>query len=163
MISLGSMPWRYAEVVPRSVCWRWMMLTATPSRASSTAWAWAQLMQRGPASDPGLDGEVAQLGPRGGGRPPSSAGLTIDDAEQRAGWQRDAVSEPGGQLLEPEWVHPSLAALVALAVTHHHRPTARIDIGLVERQRLRDPQATTPQHRDQPGSGDRGDPGRPGA
>ena len=42
MISLGSMPWRYAEVVPRSECpsWRWMMLTATPSRASSTAWAW---------------------------------------------------------------------------------------------------------------------------
>ena len=41
-ISLGSMPWRYAEVVPRTVCpsWSWMMLTATLSRASSTAWAW---------------------------------------------------------------------------------------------------------------------------
>ena len=42
MISLGSIPCRYVLVVPRSVCpsWRWMMLIATPSRASSTACAW---------------------------------------------------------------------------------------------------------------------------
>ena len=41
MISEGSMPCREGEVVPRSVwpSWRWMMLTAAPSRASSTAWA----------------------------------------------------------------------------------------------------------------------------
>jgi hypothetical protein len=41
MISLGSIPCRYVLVVLRSVCpsWRWMMLIATPSRASSTACA----------------------------------------------------------------------------------------------------------------------------
>ena len=56
------------------------------------------------------------------------------------------MGQPGGELLEPERVHPGLAALVALAVTYHHRPAARIDIGLVQRQRLGDPQATAPEH-----------------
>ena len=37
-----SMPCRQMLVVPRLACpsWRWMTLSGTPSRASSTAWAW---------------------------------------------------------------------------------------------------------------------------
>jgi hypothetical protein len=34
-------------------------------------------------------------------------------------------------------------------MTNQQRPSARIDIGLIQRQRLGDPQTTAPQHRDQ--------------
>jgi hypothetical protein len=48
-----------------------------------------------------------------------------------------------------ELVHAGLAPLIAFAVADQQRPTALIDVGLVERQRLGDPQPTAPEHRDQ--------------
>jgi hypothetical protein len=53
-------------------------------------------------------------------------------------------------LLEPELVHASLTALVALATADQQRPASVVDIGLVERERLADPQSASPQHGDQP-------------
>jgi hypothetical protein len=62
----------------------------------------------------------------------------VNDTEQRADRERDAVRHPGGELLEPEWVHPGLAAFVALAVTDQQRPSGGVDVGLVERERFAD-------------------------
>jgi hypothetical protein len=59
------------------------------------------------------------------------------------------VRQPGGELFEPELVHPGFAALVTLAVADQQRSAPLVDVGLVERQRLRDPQPAPPQHRDQ--------------
>jgi hypothetical protein len=115
MISLGSMPWRYAEVVPRSVCpsWRWMMLTAKPSRASSTVGV-AQLMGREPSAHAGRNGELAQLAARGGGRPTAPAGATVDHAEQRSGRQQHPVRLPRRELFEPNWSMPASRRLSPL-------------------------------------------------
>lgn len=59
------------------------------------------------------------------------------------------MGQPGGELLEPELIHPGLAAFVALAVADQQRPALLVDVGLVERQRLGDPQPATPQDSDQ--------------
>jgi hypothetical protein len=59
------------------------------------------------------------------------------------------VCHPGSELLEPELVHPGLAAFVTFAVTDEQRPSGGVDAGLVERQRFADPQPSAPQHRDQ--------------
>ena len=62
-----------------------------------------------PATDPGLSGELAQLTAGSGRRPPPAARRAVDDAEQRADRERDAVGHPGSELLEAELVHPGLA------------------------------------------------------
>ena len=77
-----------------------------------------ELMRRETASDPGRSGQIAQLTASGARRPPPAAGLAVDDAEQRPGWQQDPVGLPGSQLGEPERVHSGLAAFVALAVAY---------------------------------------------
>jgi hypothetical protein len=85
-----------------------------------------------------LGGELSQFIARGSCRPSTPAGRSIDDAEQRSGRQRHAVGQPFGELLEPELVHPGLAALVALPVTDQQRTASLVDVGLVERERFRD-------------------------
>lgn len=93
-----------------------------------------KLVRREPPPDPGVSGKPAQLGSRGGRGPPAPAGGSVDDAEQRSGRERHAVGQPGGELLEPELIHPCLAAFVALAVADQQRPALLVDVGLVERQ-----------------------------
>ena len=78
----------------------------------------AQLMGREPASDPSIDGELAQLGPRRGRRPAAATGATVDHAEQRSGRQQHPLLNPRPELLEPELIHPRFAALVTFAVAH---------------------------------------------
>jgi hypothetical protein len=109
----------------------------------------AQLIGREPPPDAGVDGERAQFGSSGGRGPAAAAGGSVDDAEQRSGRQQHAVCQPGGELFEPELVHSGLAALVTFAVADQERPAPLVDVGLVKRQRLRDPQPATPQHSDQ--------------
>ena len=97
----------------------------------------------------GRRGELAQFGAGGGGCPASPAGGAVYDAEQRAGRQQHAHSEPRGKLLKAELVHSGFAALVALAVADTQRAAALVDVGLVERQWLGDPQPRPPEHGDQ--------------
>ena len=140
------------------------MLTATPSRASSTACARRSWWGANRRRDAGVDGELAQFGAGGGGGPAAATGGAVDDTEQRSRRQLGPVDAPGVELLEAEPVHAGLAALVALAMADQQRAAALIHVGLVERQRSRDPQPAAPQDRDQ-----RSDPqpvanrGRPGA
>jgi hypothetical protein len=85
------------------------------------------------------EGKLAQLGARGRCRPAASAGATVDHAEQWSRRQQRPVCQPRRELFEPELVHASFAALVALTVTDQQRSAALVDVGLVERQRLSDP------------------------
>ena len=98
-----------------------------------------QLMGREPPPDASVDRELAQFGSHGGGGPAAASSWPVDHAEQRSGRQRHAVRQPGRELFEPELVHPCLAALVTLAVADQERPSPLVDVGLVERQRLRNP------------------------
>jgi hypothetical protein len=70
-----------------------------------------------PPANPGVSGELAKLTASGSCGPTPPASGAVDDAEQRADRQRNAVSQPRGELLEAERVHPGFATLVALAVT----------------------------------------------
>ena len=54
------------------------------------------------------------------------------------------------ELLPRPVVHPHLAAPAALTAPHQQRPAPRIEVGLGERERLADPQASAPEHDDQP-------------
>ena len=56
-----------------------------------------------------------QLGTRDGGRPWSSSGRAVDDAEQRADGELEAHVEPTLQVLPGPLVHADLAAVAALA------------------------------------------------
>src|SRR5829696_6755284 len=137
--------------MPRLVwpSWRWMMISDTPSRAISTAWGVAELVRREASPHAGLAGDASQLGARGGRRPWASARGAADHAEQRSDWQLDPRLEPRRELLPRPVVHPDLAAAAALAAPHQQRATARVQVGLGERERLVDAQAGSPQHDDQ--------------
>ena len=135
--------------------WRWIMLTGTPSRASSTACAWRSWCgakrRRIPAWAASRRNSTAHVGARPG--PP--AGRAVDDAEQRPDRELDAGGEPRAQLLPAPGVHADLAAAAALAVAHEQRPAPRVEVALAERERLLDAQPAAPEHDDQcaePGS-----------
>ncbi len=101
-------------------------------------------MRRKPASHPGLGREAAQLVPDPGLWPRSPAGGTVDDAEERAERQLEPLGDPRGQLLPPPVIHPNLSATAALAVSDKQRPAARVQIALVEIERLLNPQLGPP-------------------
>ena len=93
--------------------------------------------------------QLAQFG-SGGGRGPSAPSRgPVNHAEQGSGRQQHAMRQPRDELLEPEQIHPGLATLVTLAMPNQKRPAPLVDIGLVERQGLRNPQPAPPQHSDQ--------------
>src|SRR5579875_3029354 len=96
-----------------------------------------QLVRSKPAPHSGLSRELTHFIPGGGGGPPAATGGAVNDAKQRARRQQDAVEEPRVKLLKAELVHPSLAALIALAVANQQRAATLVYLGLVERQRLR--------------------------
>jgi hypothetical protein len=64
------------------------------------------------------------------------------------GGKSTRCDEPRSQLFEPELVHASFAALVPFTVTRQQRSAVFVDVGLIQRQRLRDPKSTTPQNCD---------------
>jgi hypothetical protein len=85
-----------------------------------------ELMRCKPPTDSSLRGELAELSTSGGGRPPPAACRAIDDAEQRADREPDAVSKPGSELLKTELVHPGFAPLVAFVVTGTASPCSAV-------------------------------------
>ena len=109
----------------------------------------AQLMESETTPNPRCDCESAQLGPHGRARPCSTSRGPVDHAEQRPDRQLCASLKPPREVLESPVVHPGLAALVAPAVANEHRSTARIYVGLRERERLGDPEAGAPEHGDE--------------
>jgi hypothetical protein len=92
---------------------------------------------------------AAQLGTRGGGRPWSSSGRAVDDAEQRADRELEAHIDPTLQVLPGPLVHTDLAPAPALAAAHEQGPATVVEVRLVERERLVDPKPRSPQHDDQ--------------
>src|SRR5512133_1086801 len=137
-------------VVPRLAwpSWRWITLSATPSRASSMAWAWRSWCgakrRRMPAWAASRRNSTRTFAPDHG-RPRVGPSMT----QQRPYRQLDAGGEPRSQLLPTPGVHPDLAAPAALAVAHHQRPARGVQVALAERERFLNAQPAAPQHDDQ--------------
>jgi hypothetical protein len=96
----------------------------------------AQLMRREAAPDTRLSGEPTKLDAHVRARPWPPASRTVDDAEQRPDWQLDASGQPRLTLLPTPSVHADRTAPAALAAAHEHRPAARVEIALAERERF---------------------------
>src|SRR3954454_7120367 len=109
----------------------------------------AQLVRREAPANACGPGGAAQLDTRGGGRPWSSSGRAVDDAQQRADRKLEAHIDPPLQVLPGPFVHADLAAAAALAAADQQRSTTVVEVGFVELQRRLDPQARAPQHHDQ--------------
>src|SRR5215216_3291074 len=120
------------EVVPRLAwpSWRWMMFKATPSWASSTAWAWRSWCGANRRADSGVGREAVKLEAHTGTGPAAAAGGAIDDAEQRPDRQLGTRGEPGAQLFPAPGVHADLAPSAALALADEQRPAVLVEIGL---------------------------------
>src|SRR3954466_4651107 len=129
--------------------WLWMTMSGTPSCAISTAWAGAFVAAgnagerlRSPACDAARHARRRATS--------SSAGRAVDDAEQLGDRELEAHIDPTLQVLPGSLVHTDLAPAPALAAAHEQGPATLVEVGLVERQRLVNPQARAPQHDDQP-------------
>jgi hypothetical protein len=99
----------------------------------------AQLVRRETPANACGRRRAAQLGTRGGGRPWSSSGRAVDDAEQRADRELEAHIDPTLQVLAGPLVHTDLAPAPALAAAHEQRAATVVEVRFVERQRLVDP------------------------
>src|SRR4051812_3399734 len=71
---------------------------------------------------------AAQLGARGGGRPWSSSGRAVDDAEQRADRELEPQIDPTLQVLPGPLVHTDLASAPALAAAHEQGPATVVEV-----------------------------------
>src|SRR5215208_6163629 len=136
--------------MPRLVwpSWRWMMISGTPSRAISTAWAWRSWCgakrRRTPAwRATRCSSERAAAAAQGR---PRVAPLTTQNSGPTGS---STHPEPGLKLLPGPVVHADLAAAAALATAHEQRSAPPIQVGFPERERLVDPQAGAPEHDDQ--------------
>src|SRR3954471_13261658 len=121
-----------------------MMFSGTPSRASSSAWAWrswcAAKRRRTPAR------AATELAAHGGARPRSSAGRAVNAADQRPDRQLEPRVQPRPQRLPAPPLHPDLASAAALAVADQDRSAPVVKVVLGERERFRDAQAGAPQN-----------------
>src|SRR5919197_424374 len=77
------------------------------------------------------------------------AGRAGDDAEEWTGRELGSLHDPCGQLLPAPVVHADLAPAAALAAADKERAAARVEVALVEVERLLDSQAPAPEHDDQ--------------
>jgi hypothetical protein len=109
----------------------------------------AQLVRREPTPHPGLGGETAQLRAGTRLRPLPPAGRAVDDAEQRPCRQLRPLRGPRAEVFPAPVVHPDLATAAALALAHQERAAARIEVTLVEVERLLDPEPGAPENNDQ--------------
>jgi hypothetical protein len=105
----------------------------------------ARLVRREASADACGRRRAAQLGTRGGGRPWSSSGRAVDDAEQRSDWELEAQVDPTLQVLPAPVVHADLAAATALAAAHEQGPATVVEVRLAEGERLVDPESRSPQ------------------
>jgi hypothetical protein len=92
---------------------------------------------------------AAQLGTRGGGRPWSSAGRPVMTQNSGPTGSSSRRSIQRCRVLPGPLVHADLAAAPALAAAHEQRAATVVEVGLVERERLVDSHARSPQHDDQ--------------
>jgi hypothetical protein len=99
----------------------------------------AQLVRRETSANACGRRRAVQLGARGGGRPWSSSGRAVDDAEQRADRELEAHVESPLQVFPAPLVHADLAPALALAAPHEQRAATVVEVWLVERERLVDP------------------------
>src|SRR4051812_47755057 len=137
-------------VVPRLAwpSWRWITLSGTPSRASSTAWAWRSWCgakrRRIPAWAASRRNSTRALA-LDHGRPRVGPSMTQNSGPTGSS-RRAASGEPGAQLLPAPGVHADLAAPAALAAAHQQPAAPEVAVALAERQRLRDAQPAPPEH-----------------
>jgi hypothetical protein len=126
-----------------------MMLSGTPSRASSSACAWRS-----------WSGAKLRLTPaRAATRRNSLRTLAADQArrrvrpsmmqKQRPHGQLSAGGEPGAQLFPAPVVHADLAPSRALAAADQQRPTPLIEVVLRECERPLEPRSGPPEDDDQ--------------
>jgi hypothetical protein len=150
MISSGSIPCRYLEVVPRLACpsCLWMMFSGTPSRASSSACAWRSLW-----------GAKRRLTPaRAATRRNSARTAAPDHGRPRVGPSMMQNSGPtgssarapshGAHVFPAPLVHADLAPPAALAAANQQRTARRVEVVFGERERLLDAQPGAPEHDD---------------
>src|SRR3954471_14287362 len=106
--------------------WRWMTMSGTPSRAISTAWAWRSWCGATRRRTPAV--AAVRRSSRGGGRPWSSSGRAVDDAEQRADGELEAPIDPTLQVLPRPLVHTDLAPAPAFAAAHEQGPATVVEV-----------------------------------
>src|SRR3954467_12682872 len=129
--------------MPRLVwpIWRWMMMSGTPSWAISTAWAWRSwwgakrrrtpapaAVRRSSARAAGADHDRPRVGPL----------MTQNNGPTGSSMRR---SIQRCEMLPRPLVHPDFATAAALTAAHEQRAATVVEVGLVERERLVDPQA----------------------
>jgi hypothetical protein len=108
-----------------------------------------ELMRREPTPDPCRGRGVMELRSDPGRTAVTPARGSVQDAEERTDRQALAQLNPWLQLLPGPAVHTNLAALAALPVSNEDRAANRVKVGLGERERFADPEASAPQDDDQ--------------
>jgi hypothetical protein len=91
-----------------------------------------------------LECELAKAIANRAARPRDSATRWIDDAEEDADGKLTPILEPRTKLLPAPVIHADDAPPPALAAADQDRTLTWLEIGLVERQSLRDPQTRSP-------------------
>jgi hypothetical protein len=108
----------------------------------------SELVWREPTPNTGHRCGVVQLGADSARRAWPPASRTAHNAEQPADRQFSPHFEPRVEVRPRPAIHSDPAALIALTVADKQRATDRVEVGLVERERLADPQPGTPQDDD---------------
>ena len=162
MTSALSIPCREVEVTPRfewpsCLCMTFSGCPRAPARLRERDGAGAERSACG--RRPGLRAGAAPA--HAGLRPRPPAGRAGDDAEQRTGWQLEPLRGPRTEVLPAPVVHPTWPA-VALAAADQQRAAARVEVALVEVERLLDPQAARARARRSARASDRPRDRRPG-
>jgi hypothetical protein len=128
--------------------WRWMTLSGTPSRASSSACAWRSWCganrRRPPARAARRRSSLRTAAPDQG-RP--RVGPSMMQNSGPTGSPARSVSH-GRRCSQPRSFHADLSALATLGVADEQRPAPGIEVVLGERQCFVDAQSAAPEHDD---------------
>jgi hypothetical protein len=108
-----------------------------------------QLMRCEPPPNASFGGRVVQLLARRGRLPTPARGRPVDHAQQCPNRQLAADPKPWVELLPSPTVHTDLASLAALPAPDKHSATGAVQVALLERERLADPQPGAPEQHDQ--------------
>src|SRR6516225_10428039 len=92
----------------------------------------------------GAGGRVMQLFARGRGLPVPAGGRPVNNAQQGPGRELAADLHPWIKLIPRPAVHPDLAALAAFPAANQDRAASRVQVALLERERLADQQTCAP-------------------
>ena len=137
--------------MPRLACpsWRWITTSGTPSCAISTAWAcrsWCGANRRLTPAAAAAWCSCLRAADASQRRPAVGPWITHSSAPIGSS---PADLEPRLELLPRPAVHPDLASLAALPAPDKHRAARAVEVALLERERLADPQPGTPEQDDQ--------------